>query len=350
MVAKKLVIAGGSGFLGHLLASWFDQLGWKVVCLTRDPASNVEPARRVLWDGHTLDRWAIELDGAEAVVNLAGQSVNCRYHARNRAAILNSRIDSTRVISLAVAACQRPPKVWLNSSTATIYKHSFVQAMDERNGVIEGTPAEKDEFSVDVARAWERAFDEARTPQTRKVALRTAMVFGTHPGTVYRVLRRLASWGLGGAMAGGRQYVSWLHEADFCRAVQWLIERPGFSGVVNLASPYPVTNREMMRVIRHTCGVPLGLPASRWMLEIGTWLLRSESELVIKSRRVIPARLTEAGFAFWFPEMAGAIANLEARLTQGGRTTPESFDTLRTPGSQRAPTLASALESTGRPN
>lgn len=349
-MAKKLVIAGGSGFLGQLLAGWFDDLGWNVVSLSRDLTGNVGAARRVLWDGRSLDDWALELEGADAVVNLAGRSVNCRYHAANRAAILNSRIGTTRVLGEAITACKRPPKVWLNSSTATIYKHSFDRAMDERQGVIEGTRAAKDEFSVEVARAWEREFDDAKTPQTRKVVLRTAMIFGTHPGTVYRVLRRLARCGLGGAMAGGRQYVSWLHDADFCRAVQWLIERPIFSGVVNLASPHPVTNAEMMRTIRRACRMPLGLPASRWMLEIGTWLVRSESELVIKSRRVIPARLTEAGFVFRYPEMAEAIADLEARLARNGRISPKPYDAPGRPGTQNARTRATALESTGPAN
>ncbi len=317
MGGSRIVIAGGSGFLGQLTARWFDQLGWDVVSLTRDRNSTVSPARRAIWDGRSLAEWAKELDGAGALVNLAGRSVNCRYHARNRRAILHSRIDSTRVLGEAVAQCAKPPRVWLNSSTATIYKHSYDRAMNERTGVIEETPEAKDQFSVKVAQAWERAFDEAASPRTRKMAMRTAMVFGTHEGTVYRVLRRLARLGLGGAMAGGRQYVSWLHETDYCRAVQWLIEHDDTSGVVNLASPNPLTNREMMRTLRRVCRMPVGLPANRWMLEIGTFLLRSESELVIKSRRVVPARLLAAGFEFQFPGLELAIEELESRLATG---------------------------------
>ncbi len=321
MDAYKLVIAGGSGFLGQLLARWFDRQGWDLVCLSRDRRSQVAPARAVIWDGSSLGDWAAELDGAAALVNLAGRSVNCRYHARNRAAILRSRIDSTRVLGEAVEACTTPPKVWLNSSTATIYKHTFDRAMDEQSGVIAGTPAAKDLFSVEVAKAWERAFDEAATPQTRRVALRTAMVFGTQQGTVYRVLRRLAHCGLGGAMAGGRQYVSWIHETDFCRAVQWLIEHDELSGPVNLAAPAPLRNGEMMRILRRAYRLPFGLPASRWMLEIGTCLLRTESELVIKSRCVVPTRLVERGFAFQFPQMERAVEDLEMQMAVlGGKS------------------------------
>ena len=195
------------------------------------------------------------------LVNLAGRSVNCRYHAANRREILLSRINSTRVLGDAIGRCSQPPKVWLNSSTATIYKHSFEQPMDEATGVIAGTPEVKDAFSVDVAQAWERVFNEAAAPHTRKVALRTAMVLSTEPGTVFRVLRRLARCALGGAMAGGRQYMSWIHEVDFCRAVEWLIAQEDVSGPVNVAALHPLPNRDVMRLVREACGTRLGLPA-----------------------------------------------------------------------------------------
>ena len=312
--SRKIVLAGGSGFLGRLLADWFARLDWQVVVLTRQSSAKTGPVRAVQWDGRTIGDWACELDDSEAVINLAGLSVNCRYHARNRRAILASRADSTRVLGRAIQGCSRPPKVWLNSSTATIYKHSFDRPMDEVTGLIGGTPEAKDQFSVDVAKAWEQAFEEADTPTTRKVALRTAMVFSTQRGTVYRVLRRWVRCGLGGAMAGGRQWVSWIHEDDYCGAVAWLIDRPDVSGAVNLAAPQPVTNREMMRIIRHACHMPVGLPAKRWMLEVGAFVLRTETELIIKSRRVVPARLSAAGFQFRFPDLAGAVADLEHRL------------------------------------
>jgi uncharacterized protein (TIGR01777 family) len=308
----KLVIAGGSGFLGRLLVDWFARAGWEVVVLTRQSGTSVGPARAVFWDAQTLGPWAAELAGASALVNLAGRSVNCRYHARNRRAILASRVESTRVLGEAIARSVAPPKVWLNSSTATIYKHTFERPMDE-SGMIAGTPEAKDQFSIDVARAWERAFAEAATPRTRKIALRTAMVFSNTPHTVYPVLRRLVRLGLGGPLAGGRQYVSWIHETDFCRAVEWLIEREDFSGPVNVAAPRPLTNRAVMEILRRACHMPFGLPATRWMLELGAFFLRTETELVIKSRRVVPGRLAAAGFDFHFPTFSSAIADLEAR-------------------------------------
>ena len=228
---------------------------------------------------------------------------------------MDSRVESTRVLGQAIASCERPPPVWLNASTATIYKHSLERPMDEATGVIGATPEAQDAFSIDVARAWEHEFDAAATPQTRKVTLRTAMVLGLGRNSVFPMLRRLTRWGLGGAIAGGRQYVSWIHEADFCRAIQWLIDRPDFSGIVNVAAPHPVTNAEMMRLFRRLCHRPLGLPAYRWMLEIGTWLLRTESELVIKSRYVVPGRLLAGGFEFRFPDMQDALADLLQRAT-----------------------------------
>jgi uncharacterized protein (TIGR01777 family) len=234
---------------------------------------------------------------------------NCRYHYRNRRAILNSRLNSTRVLADAVRACRTPPRVWMNSSTATIYKHSLDQPMDE-DGEIGATPAAKDAFSIEVATRWERAFDDAVAPHTRKIALRTAMVLADVPGTVYCVLRRLARLGLGGAMGSGRQYVSWIHHVDFCRAVEWLIDHDEIAEPVNLAAPEPVTNRELMGVLRSVFGVPFGLPATEWMLEVGAWVLRTETELVIKSRRVVPGRLLAEGFEFEHPQVESAIREL----------------------------------------
>ena len=199
-----------------------------------------------------MGEWARELDGAGMLINLAGRSVDCRYHARNRRLIWDSRVNSTRVLGEAIAGCVRPPRAWLNSSTATIYKHSFDRAMDEA-GEIGATPEAKDAFSVEVAQAWEQAFSAARTPATRKVALRMAMVL-SRDGGVFPVLRRLARLGLGGSMAGGRQFMSWLHEEDLGRAVEWLIARDDFSGPVNLAAPEPLPNAEFMRRLRAVCG------------------------------------------------------------------------------------------------
>ncbi|MFI5379327.1 MAG: TIGR01777 family oxidoreductase [Tepidisphaerales bacterium] len=309
----RIVLPGGSGFLGRMIAPTFASAGWDVLVLARRPERVAPPARAVAWDGRTLGPWVAELEGAAAILNLAGRSVNCRYHAANRRAIMDSRIDSTRILGRAIAACSCPPPVWLNSSTATIYRHSLDQPMDESTGQIGPTPEAHDAFSIEVATAWERELAAADTPRTRKVALRTAMVFGRGGGGVFSVLRRLVRLGLGGRMASGRQYVSWIHEHDFCRAIQWVIDHPDLGGPVNLAAPNPVINAEMMCIFRRQCRMPIGLPATRWMLEIGTFLLRTESELVIKSRRVVPGRLLAAGFQFRFPDLEPALADLLGR-------------------------------------
>jgi hypothetical protein len=304
----RIVLAGGSGFLGCTLARHFTERCEEIVILTRVPRERRD-AREVAWDGETLGAWAGELDGAAALVNLAGRSVDCRYHARNRRLILDSRLRSTRVLGEALARCARPPPVWLNASTATIYKHSFDRAMDE-DGEISATVEAKDAFSIEVARAWEETLHEARTPSTRKVALRAAMVLGSGNNSVLTVLRRLVRCGLGGRMGSGRQFVSWIHEEDFCRAVEWLIEREDMSGPVNVAAPGPVTNRELMRTLRELCKAPIGLPAPRWLLEVGAFFLRTETELVIKSRRVVPGRLVASGFQFRFPGVREALEDL----------------------------------------
>ena len=309
MTTQRIVLAGGCGFLGGVLAAHFRQTGNEVVILTRSPKSRSCGAREVAWDGQSPGDWARELEGATALINLAGRSVNCRYHERNRQEILDSRVNSTRILGEAIARCDKPPRVWLNSSTATIYKHTFGPAWDE-SGEIGGTREAKDEFSVEVACAWERALAETGTPATRKVALRSAMVLANGKNSVFPMLRRLARLGFGGRMGSGAQFVSWIHHADFCKAVEWIIAHDELSGVVNLAVPNPVTNLEMMQTLREVCGVPFGLPATRWMLEVGAFFLRTEAELIIKSRRVIPGRLAAAGFQFRFSQLRGAFEDL----------------------------------------
>jgi len=307
----KIILVGGSGFLGSVLAAFFAAKGIEVVILTRSPKARADTIREVGWDGTRLGDWTQELEGARALINLAGISVNCRYHARNRKLMLDSRLNSTRVLGEAVARCAHPPSAWLNSSTATIYKHTFGPAWDEA-GEIGGCAEAKDIFSVHVATEWERAFNEANTPRTRKVALRSAMVLGHGSNSVLPNLLRLARLGLGGSLAGGHQFVSWIHQEDFCRAVEWIIEQESLRGPVNLAAPNPVPNAEFMATIRKVCRVPFGLPASRWMLEIGAFFLRTETELIIKSRRVVPGRLLASGFAFRHQHLLPAIEHLSS--------------------------------------
>lgn len=311
----KVVIPGGSGQLGTVLARHLTARGDEVVVLSRRPTP--APWRVVVWDARTAGDWAAELDGADAVMNLAGRSVNCRYTAANRAAILNSRVESTRAVGAAVARSSRPPRVWLQMSTATIYAHRFGAPNDEATGLLGGAEPHAPDawrFSIDVATAWERAAAETDTPRTRTVLLRSAVVMSPDRGGAFDVLLRLVRRGLGGTAGDGRQFVSWVHERDFVRAVDWLIARDDLSGPVNVASPNPLPNAEFMRILRRAWGTRLGLPASRWMLELGARLLRTETELVLKSRRVVPGRLMGSGFDFEFPEWPAAAAELVRRL------------------------------------
>lgn len=306
----RLVIAGGTGFLGNLLTHHFVAQSWDVVLLTRSPKPGSGPVRSVAWDGKSRGSWTRELEGARALINLAGLSVNCRYHRRNRQRLLDSRLESTSALGEAVAQCSCPPPVWLNASTATIYRHTFGPAWDE-SGDIGGCPEAKDIFSVHLATEWERAFQASHTPATRKVALRTSMVLGHARNSVLPNLLRLGRLGLGGSLAGGRQFVSWMHQEDFVRAVSWILEHETLSGPVNLAAPHPVTNAEFMAAIRAVCKMPIGLPAPLWLLEIGAFLIRTETELLIKSRRVIPGKLLADGFTFRHPELTEALQELQ---------------------------------------
>jgi hypothetical protein len=265
------------------------------------------------WDGFTLGDWRREIDGADVVINLAGRSVNCRYTAANRHDILHSRVASTQIVGQVIARAERPPRLWLQASTATIYAHRYDAANDERTGVIGGDEANAPSswrFSIDVARAWESAFDDAVTMGTRKVALRSAMTLSPDAGGVFDTLLTLARRGLGGSAGDGRQFMSWIHFEDFVAAVRWLIDREDIDGIVNVASPNPLPNADFMRVLRRACGVPFGLPARGWTLDLGAVLMRTETELVLKSRRVVPGRLLEHGFKFKFPDWPDAATDL----------------------------------------
>lgn len=307
----RVVIPGGSGQIGSILAHAFHRDGHDVVVLSRRTQNR--SWRVVEWDGATLGPWQREIDGADVVINLAGRSVNCRYNAANRREILQSRLASTRAVGAAIGRASRPPRVWLQASTATIYAHRYDGANDERSGVLGGQEIGAPgtwRFSIEVARAWERACNEARTPATRKVLLRSAMTMIPDEGGVFDALLGLVRRGLGGSAGSGRQFVSWIHYEDFVAASRWLIERHDVDGAVNIASPYPLSNTEFMRVLREAYGMPFGLPAPAWMLEIGAVAIRTETELVLKSRRVVPQRLLEQGFAFKFPNWIDAAADL----------------------------------------
>ena len=321
----KIVLPGGTGHLGRVLAQALT--GHELVVLSRDPAAVVPGARTVPWDGRTEAAWTAELDGADAVVNLAGRTVNCRYTDANLEQMLRSRVDSAAVVGRAIAGAARPPRVWLQASTATIYAHRFDAANDEATGLIGGSEPGVPPywaFSVRIAKEWEQALADAATPATRKVALRTAIVMAPGRGGAFAMLLAMTRLGLGGPVGGGRQYVSWIHGEDFTRAVAWLIEHDELDGPVNLAAPHPLPQRELMAGLRAAAGVPVGLPATRWMAEAGAFALRSDTELLLKSRRVVPARLEQAGFGFRRPHWPAAAADLVAAHRAHRRRTSDT--------------------------
>jgi uncharacterized protein len=313
----KVVIPGGSGQVGAILSRAFHKAGHEVLVFSRKP--DAKAWRVVAWDAENLGAWAEELEGADVVINLAGRSVNCRYNERNRRLIKESRITSTRVLGEAIARATKPPRLWLQASTATIYAHRYDAPNDETSGLVGGLEPDAPDtwrFSIDVATSWEQALNEASVPHTRKVLLRSAITLSPDRGGAFEVLLNLVRRGLGGRAGDGRQYVSWIHDEDFIRAIFWLIEHEEVSGAVNLSSPNPLPNREFMGILRQAAGVSIGLPATQWMLEIGAVFLRTETELILKSRRVIPKRLLDAGFTFQFPNWTEAARDLCDRWRQ----------------------------------
>lgn len=319
----KVVIPGGTGHLGRMLSRVLAARGDEVVVLTRREAGPEPSVRYVRWDGRSAGPWTGEIDGCDVVLNLAGRSVNCRYTKENLREMWNSRIDSARVVGGAIERAARPPGVWLQMSTATIYAHRHDAPNDETTGILGGDEPGVPPYwaySVDIARAWEREQERADTPRTRKVALRTAMVMSPEPGGAFEMLLRLTRLGLGGPVAGGAQYMSWIHEDDLVRAIDFLVTRDEVSGPVNLAAPEPLPYREFLRALRAAAGVPFGLPATKWMAGIGAFVLRSDPELLLKSRRVVPGRLLEAGFAFEYPAWPAAAEDLVRRSRSPLRT------------------------------
>ncbi|MFI5804667.1 TIGR01777 family oxidoreductase [Streptomyces sp. NPDC051561] len=308
----KIVIPGGTGQVGAILKRAFTAAGHEVVVLTRNPSRPGELA----WDGRTPGPWAEAIDGSDVVINLAGRSVSCRYTEANMRAMMDSRVHSAEVVGEVIAAATKPPALWLQMSTATLYAHRFDAPHDEATGIIGGSEPDVPEYweySVRIAKNWERAQEQAATPHTRKVALRAAMVMSPDRGGVFDVLRRMVRLGLGGPVAGGAQYLSWIHDQDLVRAVEFLIARDDIEGPVNLAAPGPLPHRAFMRALRKATGVSLGLPATKWMASIGAFVLRTDTELLLKSRRVIPGRLLAEGFSFQHPAWPEAAADLVRR-------------------------------------
>ncbi len=303
MYDKKIIITGGTGFLGEYLTAYFIAQGYHIYIVSRGRKANESNITYLQWDGKSQGEWSAHIENAEAVINLAGKSVNCRYNETNKRIIKESRVNATRAIGTAIQNAKKPPKVWLNGGSATIYRYSEDMDMTEQDGEL-GTG-----FSVDVCKAWEATFDEYDTPNTRKVFMRISIVIGKDGGVV-GPLRNLVRAGLGGKQGHGRQRVSWLHVHDFARIVEWLMAKDDFSGVVNCVSPHHVSNADFMKNFRKAYGVPFGLPQPKWLLKMGAVMIGTETELILKSRKVVPDRLLKAGFQFDYPTLDVALSEM----------------------------------------
>lgn len=308
----KIVIPGGTGHVGASLRRHFVGQGHEVVIVSRSGGD-------VRWDGRTLGTWVEAIDCADVVINLAGRSVNCRYGPANMQEMLDSRLESTRVVGEAIAVVQTPPKIWLQSSTATIYADRYDAPNDELDGIIGGhEPNSPPKWvgSIKIALAWEAELAKAATPRTRKVAMRSAMTMSPDKGSIFDVLCGLTKRGLGGKIGNGKQFISWIHEIDFCNAIDFVIADDSLSGPINFAAPEPLPQAEFQRILRESLGVKIGLPATKWMAEMGAYVMGTETELIFKSRRVIPRLLMEKGFGFQFADWQSASRDLveKARL------------------------------------
>ena len=300
---NKVVLAGGSGYLGTVLANHFKPLADKVIILSRTTQPTRDNIETVTWDGQQTGDWKQHLEGAALLVNLCGKNVNCRYTEKNKQAILLSRTTPTLLLGKVIQQLQHPPALWINVTSATIYRHAEDRPQDEETGETGYG------FSIDICRRWEEAFFQTPTPFTRKIALRMGIVLGRQDGVFPRLLN-LVKCGLGGQQGDGSQYISWIHEQDAARCVEWLSSHPEQTGIINCTAPYAIQNREFMSVIRKTYGMPFGLPAPTLLLEIGAALIGTETELILKSRWVSPKRLLDAGFHFHYPEARQAVHDL----------------------------------------
>lgn len=304
---KKIILAAGTGFLGQCIIKHLAN-EYELVVLTRNPDKKNYPlplvnCRLIKWDGKKFGKWCEELEGAYAVINLAGKNVDCRYNEKNKKEIFDSRTNATSVIGKAINNCKTPPEIWINAASATIYRYAEDRPMDELTGEIgEG-------FSVEVCKKWEATFNEIENPKTQKIILRIAMVLGNEGG-VLPVLKRLVKFGLGGKHGSGKQYMSWIHEYDFVKCIQFILENKEITGVYNVAAPNPLPDKDFMIAMRYALKIKIGLPATKWMLEAGAVFLRTETELILKSRRVIPTKLLNAGFKFKFEKVTDAINDL----------------------------------------
>lgn len=295
----KIIIAAGTGFLGKNLEQYFAAKGHQVYILTRNPKRRNE----FHWDARNLGEWKNLFENADVLINLAGKSVDCRYTPKNKQEIYDSRINSTNVLQKAVDQCSTKPKIWLNASSATIYIHSETQVNTEENGIV------GDDFSMNICKSWEQEFFKTNTEKVRKVALRTSIVLGSDGGA-FPKMKMLMKFGLGGKQGRGNQNVSWIHIEDFCRAVEHLIDHEHISGAINITAPNPLSNEAFMKKLRQEMKIPFGLNAAVWQLEIASVFLKTETELLLKSRNVYPEKLVKSGFHFNYPVIEQALEDL----------------------------------------
>ena len=303
MKYHKIVLAGGNGYLGRVLADYYKDRAEQVIVLSRKAAAEKGNVKTLLWDGKTEGDWTASLQNADMLINLCGKNVNCRYTSSNQKEIIASRTVPTRLLNQVIAQMECPPRFWINVTSATIYRHAEDHVQDEFNGEIGYG------FSIEVCKAWEAGFFERELPHTRKVALRMGIVLGRHDSVFPRLLN-LVKFGLGGRQGNGEQYVSWVHEQDAARSTEWLMEQQDVEGLVNCVAPQAEKNAELMRIMRSAYGMPFGLPSPQWLLEIGMWIIGSETELVLKSRWVAPRRLLDGGFVFQFPNAKHAVHDI----------------------------------------
>lgn len=291
---KKIVLAGGTGLIGHYLERKYEELGYKVIIISRQP-------QHIQWQ--EKDKIVEALNGADVLVNLAGKSVNCRYNDKNKHMIMNSRVETTTALGDAILNCDVPPKLWINSSTATIYRHAEDRPMTEAEGEIGSG------FSVEVAKAWEKAFFSYQLPHTRQAALRISIVLGEE-SEIVTIFKRLTRLGVGGKQGSGKQKFSWIHIEDVYRIIRYIEEQEQLSGVINCAAPNPVTNKELMATLRQSLHIPFGIATPAWLLEIGAVFIRTETELILKSRWVLPDKLMKHGFTFRHEYLQGALQDV----------------------------------------
>lgn len=303
MKYKKIILAGGNGYLGKVLANYYKDKADEVIILSRREKQTEKNIRTVVWDGETRGKWTAELVNADMLINLCGKNVNCRYTEKNKAEIIASRVIPTELLGAVIKDLFEPPKVWINVTSATIYRHAEDRAQDEETGEIGYG------FSVDVCNQWEAAFNKYDTPKTRKIALRMGIVLGRDDSVFPRLLNLVKS-GLGGKQGDGMQYVSWVHEHDVAGCTEWLLQHAELQGVFNCTAPYAAKNAELMHIIRKAYGMPVGLPAPQWLLEIGAAIIGTETELILKSRWVTPKRLLDSGFTFQYEKTAAAIHDI----------------------------------------